>query len=300
MNAFKYRKMSPDACDALTKVPIQEVAKIAAILVREGGLSSDEKNPLVVATAKAFELLEIAYYGRQGLADNGSYEAGLAEFVEKKRIDEEFLAAVVLLLEWEPKYDEYGQPLPEPFDDALKMLIPLPGSSGEKAKDERMVRFKAWLSDFYSEQEPDPDKRLVLVGSMIEEMKQKGIPSGLLTKAILFYPSWWETRLREQKSAAGRKGQEVKQAQVGSREDARNAKSETPMRDSEEKNRRESRIAFDTFRRDFAFGHPRPRPDSASGTPAKRQILLESPFVSSRDPMCLVLCVNRDAHEKYC
>ena len=99
-------------------MPIEEVAKIAAILVREGGLSSDEKNPLVVATAKAFELLEIAYYGNQGLAGNGSYEAGLAEFVEGKRTDDKFLAAVVSLPEWEPKYDEHGQPLPEPFDDA--------------------------------------------------------------------------------------------------------------------------------------------------------------------------------------
>ena len=35
--------------------------------------------------------------------------------------DDEFLAAVVSLPGWEPKYDEHGQPLPEPFDDALKM-----------------------------------------------------------------------------------------------------------------------------------------------------------------------------------
>ena len=85
-----------------------------------------------------------------------------------------------------------------------------------------------------------PDKRLVLVGNMIEEMKEKGIPPGLLTKAILFYPSWWETRLREQKSAAGKKGQEVKQAQVGSSEDARNAESETPVliREKTEENQR--------------------------------------------------------------
>jgi hypothetical protein len=233
VSEIKYRVLR--YAKKLVDVPIEEVAKIAAILVREGGLSSDEKNPLVVATVKAFELLEIAYYGKQGLADKGSYEAGLAEFVEGRRTYDEFLAAVASLPEWEPKYDEHGQPLPEPFDDALKMLIPLPGSSGEKAKDERMVRFRAWLSDFYSKQEPDSDKRLVLVGSMIEEMKQKGIPPGLLTKAIFFYPSWWETRLREQKSAAGKKGQEVKQAQVGSSEDATNAKSETTVRDSEEK-----------------------------------------------------------------
>jgi len=130
-------------------------------------------------------------------------------------------------------------------------------------------------------------------------MKQKGIPRGLFTKAGLQYPLWWETHQHEQKSAAGKKGQQVKQSQVGSREDAKNAVSETPGADLGKKNKR-IKDSVDTLRRDFAFGHPRPRPDSASGTPAKRQILLESPFVSSRDPMCLVLCVNRDAHEKYC
>ena len=51
----------------------------------------DQENALVVATAKAFELLEIAYYGNRGLVNKGSYEAGLADFVEGKRIDEECL-----------------------------------------------------------------------------------------------------------------------------------------------------------------------------------------------------------------
>ena len=94
----------------LADVTILEVAKIAAMLVRnrvsaaaKGGLAKkegddektamsyattrkrvDEENPLVVATAEAFELLEIAYYGKSGLKDTGSYEAGLANFVEAR------------------------------------------------------------------------------------------------------------------------------------------------------------------------------------------------------------------------
>ena len=43
--------------------------------VREGAepgyKRGDEKDPLVAATAKAFELLEIAYYGQRGLMEQG-------------------------------------------------------------------------------------------------------------------------------------------------------------------------------------------------------------------------------------
>jgi hypothetical protein len=75
MNDIKYLKLL--YAEKLAAVPIWEVAKIAAMLLRDGtSLSSDEavkradeKDPLVAATAKAFELLEIAYYGKRGLMD---------------------------------------------------------------------------------------------------------------------------------------------------------------------------------------------------------------------------------------
>lgn len=83
----------------MVKVPIEEVAKIAAVILSDNkNLSSDQaksridhSNPLVSATAKAFELLEIAYYGKLGLTSEGSYKAGLDDFVEGKKSGEEFL-----------------------------------------------------------------------------------------------------------------------------------------------------------------------------------------------------------------
>jgi hypothetical protein len=237
VNEMKYRKVRA-AKEELAKVPIHEVAKIAAALVQNPGSVAlkdsppkkdsddgkttrgkattqkplDEEGPLVVATAKAFELLEIAYYGKSGLRKEDSYEAGLAEFVEGKKSGEEFLEVVASLPGWEPEYDEQGQPLPVPFDEGLKMLIPLPGYSEKRAKDDRMVRFRTWLSHFYSEHEPDEETRLVLVGNMIAEMKQNCIPPRLFSKALLLYPGWWEAHEHEQKSAAGKKGAEIKQA----------------------------------------------------------------------------------------
>jgi hypothetical protein len=96
---------------------------------------------------------------------------------------------------------------------------------------------RAWprcAEESVDHREPDADKRLVLVGSIIEEMKQNCIPPDLFEKARHLYPSWWETHQREQKSAAGKKGQEVKQARAGSSEDAMKGTSETPVRDSGE------------------------------------------------------------------
>ena len=85
---FEKRLVSPVFGKILGEVPIWEVAKIAAMLLREGtSLSSqaavkggDEKDRRVAATAAAFELLEIASYGQRGLIEADSYAAGLAEF----------------------------------------------------------------------------------------------------------------------------------------------------------------------------------------------------------------------------
>jgi len=66
----------------------------------------DEENPLVEATAKAFELLEIAYYGNFGLKNDGSYEAGLAEFIHGKKNHEDFLKGIAVIRKWEHKPNE--------------------------------------------------------------------------------------------------------------------------------------------------------------------------------------------------
>ena len=72
----------------------------------------NQENPLVVATAKAFELLEIAYYGSFELKNTGSYEAGLAKFLEGKRIDEDSLETEASLPKWKWQYDTQGKSYP--------------------------------------------------------------------------------------------------------------------------------------------------------------------------------------------
>ncbi len=144
MNEMRYRVLR--CAKELADVPIEEVAKIAAVLVhklesaaakddlpRKDGDDDektapskattrkrvDEGNPLVLATAEAFELLEIAYYGKLGLKNTGSYEAGLAKFVEGKKIDEEGLEGFDKMPKWEWKNDETA-----PFDKGLMVLMP--------------------------------------------------------------------------------------------------------------------------------------------------------------------------------
>ena len=186
MNEIRYRVLR--CKKELADVPIEEVAKIAAMLVRnrvsaaaKGGLAKkdgddektamsyamtrkrvDEENPLVVATAEAFELLEIAYYGNFGLKDTGSYEAGLANFVEGKRIDEEGLEGVDEMPKWEWENDETA-----PFDKGLMVLMP------KLKRVEREGRFKAWLSDRARGAKPEQadQERMIEVGENMAKMK---------------------------------------------------------------------------------------------------------------------------------
>ena len=227
MNEIRYRVLR--CAKELEDVPIEEVAKIAAVLVHnlesaaaKDDLSKkngddektapskattrkrvDEGNPLVLATAEAFELLEIAYYGNFGLKDTGSYEAGLADFVEGKRIDEEGLEAEASLPKLETKYDEYGRKVPESFDDGLKTLMP------KLKKADREARFRAWLSDRCRETKPEQSdqERMIEVGESIAEMKKNGIPRMLLGQAcVTLNDDWWNSRVSETRSVAGRKG----------------------------------------------------------------------------------------------
>ena len=222
------RLISPVFGKILGKVEIWEVAKIAAMLLREGAsLSSDEavkggdeKDPLVAATAKAFALLEIASYGQRGWIEADSYAAGLAEFVESRTMRGQLLKSIASGPKWEWKYNEQGQPLPVPFNEGLAELIPMPGVSASKATDTRMVRFKKYLAKLYRHFGPEQDeqKRMIEVGERIEQMKREGIPARVFSTACFLYSDWWDAHQREQNSAKGKKGQEVKQAKQAASE----------------------------------------------------------------------------------
>ena len=238
----KYRKVRA-AKEELAKVPIYEVAKIAAALVQNPGSVAlkdsppkkdsddgkttrgkattqkplDEEGPLVVATAKAFALLEIAYYGKSGLTHEDSYEAGLAEFVEGKKIYEEYLEARAKITKWEPEYDEQGQPLPVPFDEGLAKLIPKPGVRASQTVDKRMTLFKAFMIDRYQTARPEQDERerMTEVEDRIAAMKRDGIPPHLFDQWLVLFPEWWQRKVSEIRSAAGETGLQAKTEKKG-------------------------------------------------------------------------------------
>ena len=207
--------------EELAKVPIQEVAKIAAMLVHNassavatnspvkkdgddekpasGGATSkrvDEQNRLVVAAAKAYELLEIAYYGNRGLKNWGSYEAGLANFAKGKRIDEEGLEAEAKIPTSKTKYDDYGKKVPEPFEEGLKRLIPKPGVPKAKEAEVRLVRFRLFLAESWVEIKPEQNEqdRSKEVEELIAKLKREGIPPKDFDKWWVMFPEWWRRR----------------------------------------------------------------------------------------------------------
>ena len=222
MNEISYRVLR--CAEELAAVPIEEVAKIATRLVchparaaakedlaRKGGDDwnteqgkattqerVDQENPLVAATAKAFELLEIAYYGNLGLKDTESYEAGLAKFVEGKRIDEQFLEGIASSPKWQWQDAETA-----PFDEGLVVLMP------KLKKPDREARFKAWLNDRCRRAKPERDdqERMIEVGENIAKMKTSGIPRRLFGQGcVTLNDDWWNSRISESRIAAGKKG----------------------------------------------------------------------------------------------
>jgi hypothetical protein len=222
MNEIRYRVLR--CAEELAAVPIEEVAKIAAMLVtnparaaakeglaRKGGDDRNtaqgkaktqervnQENPLVAATAKAFELLEIAYYGNLGLKDTGSYEAGLAKFVEDERNDEQFLEGIASRPKWQWQDTETAS-----FDKALAVLMPKIERAGREA------RFKGWLNDRCKGAKPEQDdqERMIEVGEHIAKMKTSGIPRMLFGQAcVTLNDEWWNSRISESRFAAGKKG----------------------------------------------------------------------------------------------
>jgi hypothetical protein len=243
MNEIRYRVLR--GAEKLAEVPIAEVAKIAAMLVHDLESAAakddlptkdgadektapskaatqkrvDQGNALVVATAKAFELLEIAYYGNSGLKHPGSYEAGLANFVEGKKIDEEGLAAEAKIPKWKWKNDETA-----PFDKGLKELLP------KLQRADREARFKAWQSDRCREAKPEQSDQecMIEVRESIAEMKKNGIPRALFGQAcVTLNDKWWERRMSETRSVAGGKGGRPKADTKGRTAQRRSSKTKT-------------------------------------------------------------------------
>ena len=244
MNEIRYR-VSRYAKDL---GEFEEVAKIAAVLVHNFESAAakdgddekaapskaatrkrvDQGNALVVATEKAFELLEIACYGKSGLKHPGSYEAGLANFVEGKRIHEKGLAAEAKIPKWDWKYDEHGKKQPVPLNQGLKEFMPLPGYSKAKANDERIARFKPFYVDWLRS-DPNEDERELAkkADAAIGEMKRSGIPPREFGKWRVLFPEWWKRKVSHSCSTAGQQGQQAKgkrkgrQGRVTSKKDSR-------------------------------------------------------------------------------
>ena len=214
----KCRKSRESRCQELAALPIVEVAKIAVTFM------CDRNTPPVEATAKALELLEIAYYGKFGLAGKDSYEAGLKDFAKDKKIDEEFREGVAKIPKWEWQYDEHGRKRPVRFDEGLKALMPLPGYSKARAKDERMTRFKSFLVGWLTDPNKAEGELEKSADAMIGEMKRNGIPPREFAKWLVVFWDWWKREIGAMRSASGTKGVTAKYARAT--ESKRGAKEE--------------------------------------------------------------------------
>ena len=206
----------------LAAVPIRDVALIAASLIRDGRTA-------VEVVRQAYEVLEIAAYGKLYLSTTGSHEEGIAAYEDAVAAWEELTAELATIPKYEYELNDDGKQLPVPFDKGLAVLIPKPGVPKAQEADARMVRFKPFLVDWLrSDREEDERELVTKADATIEEMKRTGIPPGLFSKWLVAFPEYWQRKLSETRSAVGQKGQQAKteekkgkQGRVRSKDDKR-------------------------------------------------------------------------------
>jgi len=205
--------------EQLAAIPAVQVSQIAATLLRDGG---DE----IEAIRKAYRLLDIAEHCNLSLDRTASVEAGLKNYQEGVKVDDDFYNGMANLPKWEWKHDEDGNRPPVPFDEGLAALIPRPGVPKSKTKDERLSRFKAYMMQYYRDESPEKGEQTLMieVGERIARVRREGIPADFFGRATLFFPDWWERSVSERKSAAGKKGQAAKKAKAAPRQPTRQKK----------------------------------------------------------------------------
>jgi hypothetical protein len=204
---YKYRKRDEGMAGDLADVPVTDVARIAATLVKEGKTMQE-------ATKQAYELLEIAFHCRRSLKDNKNHEAGIEDFDQELARFEDLKAMFAAIRDYEYRLGENGERLPVSFDEGLAVLIPHPGVKRHEVTDERMTRFKAFLTDISRAADPSSDeqKRMIEVGERIEQMRRDGIPPDVFERARGDFAYWWKARISEARSVAGKKGAGTKKS----------------------------------------------------------------------------------------
>ena len=133
--------------------------------------------------------------------------------------------------------------------------------------------------------EQDEQERLSEVGDTHRGNEAGGNSGGQLFDGWRFhFRLWWEARQREQKSAAGKKGQEVKQAKQAASE---------PKQARKKKSRFLKKVLGGFFAV-VCLKAPALRVGILlPGTPLFRRILLKPPFASGGEAVCDDVCQKR-------
>jgi len=198
-----------DPSSDMAMVPIGTVAMVAATLAKSD-LSAQE------CVKKAYEILEIAALGNAYLAGKAGVdfpkESGVNKFLHHifhkwddidPNADEPW--------QYIRGLDQDGEPLPLPFDEATKKIIPKAGKNSN-----RLPLFRKWLMAKY---------KLTLgdAGDKIAEWRETGLPFDIFSTAFYSYPKWrvFATKEERKKAAAKSRKNKGKQGRVKSNKDKR-------------------------------------------------------------------------------
>jgi hypothetical protein len=210
---------------AIAQIPAHIIAGIAA------QLQSPEADP-VLRVRQAFQLIDAAESGLQGLNEGDCYESGLLrhDFHRKKH---ESRQRSLKERETDPLFqNKDGEAQPVPFNEALSKIF-----GRETKKAQREARIVMYLAEKTPEEETlaafgkwatDQTKPLVFpktgnpkAQKIVDSWKLNGIPFEKYRSLKAWFPEWWKARL-SQTQAAKRKGKtKGEQGRVVRRNDKR-------------------------------------------------------------------------------
>jgi len=198
-----------DPSSDMAIVPIGTVAMVAATLAKPD-LSAE------ACVKKAYEILEITALGNAYLAGKAGVDfpkaTGVCKFLHHTfhqwddidpNADEPW--------QYIHSLDADGVPLPIPFEEAAKIIIPKAGKNSN-----RLPLMRQWLMAKYKLDMGD-------AGDKIAEWKKTGIPFDDFSTAFYSYPKWRKYKTSQERKAAAAKSRKNKgkQGRVKSKKDKR-------------------------------------------------------------------------------
>jgi len=187
-NTPEHRHRTTAFAEEIKKVPADRIAMIATSILKEGGMTAAE------ATAKAFEMLELAVAGKLSVDSYEEWKTGIGK-IETVKDSWNATQSDDQVPDVSRRSDE-GMPLPIPLPDVLNVLMP---DRRRIKPTEREPRVRRWIMEAYESDN-------IEAGDILAAWKREGVPPQAFQHLRTTWRRWWEDSVRQTRKRSGESG----------------------------------------------------------------------------------------------